>query len=115
MIYLDTHETQTIVVNGTNCTRFVFTNNQTQQTYTVDLLAVEINPLGQRKQLSFLLKWTDTATDTGTGIVNGVNIIRVPAGEYNYTLGEVCGIMKLVSAAGGTVYSSESINKVYNG
>ena len=116
MIYLNTHSVTTVTVNGTTCTEFQFTNNQTEETFSIDLWAVGINPLGKRKQLTFLLQWTNTTTDMGATVEDGVNCIRVPQGEYNYTLGDVCGIMKLTETnGGGSVYQSDDINTVYNG
>lgn len=115
MIYISDHNVNAVTVNGTTDTAFVFTNNQTHETYSVDLWAVGINPLGRRRQLTFLLQWIDADTDTGAGVENGVNIIRVPRGEYDYSLGSVKGLMKLVDGEGGTTYETQDKNIVYNG
>lgn len=115
MIYLNTYNTTLITVNGTTDNTFTFTNNQTNQTYKMNLWPVGLLPFQSgRKQLTFYLNWTN-GTDIHTEVAEGINYIEVPQGEYNYTLGDVSGIMKLVAPVEVTTYENENQNKVYNG
>lgn len=114
MIYLDSHETTLITVNGTTSTEFEFVSNQTQQSYTINLWPVGITPVSDRKQISFLLQWNAPA-DPSTSVSDGINYIQVPSGEYTYTLGDVTGLMKLVDKSDPTTYENNTENIVYNG
>jgi hypothetical protein len=114
MIYLDSHETTLITVNGTTSTEFEFVSNQTQQSYKIDLWTVGITPTSSRKQISFLLQW-DSPADPSTSVSEGINFLHVPSGEYTYTLGDVTGLMKLVDKSDPTTYENNTENIVYNG
>lgn len=114
MIYLDSHETTLITVNGTTSTEFEFVSNQTQQSYTMNLWPVGITPVSDRRQITFLLQWNAPA-DPSTSVSDGINYIQVPSGEYTYTLGDVKGLMKLVDKSDPTTYENNTENIVYNG
>jgi hypothetical protein len=116
MIYLNTYNTTLVTVNGTTDTTFTFTNNQTNQSYTIDLWVVGMLPNGSaRKQVSFYLNWTNGTSNEPTKVIDGINYIEVPQGEYNYMLGDTMGIMKLVAPVEVTTYENQNQNKVYNG
>ena len=145
MIYLDSHDTTFVTVNGTTSTEFEFVNNQTQQKYTMNLWPVIYDycqPRG-RRDCSFMLKWFSTPEQIDefftqsyfdahddmynaeafreifkqekTAKIEGFNFIYCPAGEYNFDLGGVKGIMKLVDKSDPTTYENNTNNIVYNG
>lgn len=117
MIYLNSHDTTMVTVNGTTSTDFSFTNNQSQQTYNIDLWTVGLNTTSNRKQITFMLQWDETPADPPTNVSDGVNYIHVPSGEYNYSLGDVKGLMKLVDPVSEpTTYENNDDNSIiYNG
>ena len=115
MIYISEHTPQLITVNGTTETDFSFTNNQTQQEYKLDLWTVGITPISARKQISFLLQWNDTTANPPTSVNDGINYINVPSGEYNFKVGEVCGLMILKGTPAPATYDNKTNNIVYNG
>lgn len=117
MLYISTTDTETLLtINGTYDTALKLINNQTLQEYNIDLSIVSLNVNSRRKQISFVISWTNTATsETPTYVENGVNYIQVPAGEYSYQVGNVCGLMILKDPTINTTYDSTNNNIVYNG
>lgn len=104
-------------INGTNSTTFKFTNNQTNEEYTIDLWTVGINLSTTRKQITFLLHWETAPTNPPTRVEDGVNYINVPNGEYNYECGNVKGLMRLVEpVTEPTTYeNNDEKSVIYNG
>lgn len=117
MLYISTTETETLLtINGTYDTALKFINNQTLQEYNIDLSIVSLNANSRRKQISFVMSWTNTATsETPAYVEDGVNYLEVPAGEYSYQVGNVCGLMILKDPTDPTTYNSNPNNIVYNG
>lgn len=115
MIYVSTHSAQVVVVTGTTSTEFTFTNNQTQETYSVDLQAIGITPNGERKQTAFLVQWVNSERERSAEVIDNVLVMKLPSGEYNFELGCVNGLMMLMEDADRTTYENDSNNMVYNG
>lgn len=117
MLYISVTDTpQLLTINGTCDTALKLINNQTRQEYYIDLSIVSLNVNSKRKQISFVMSWTNTATsETPAYVDNGVNYLEVPAGEYSYQVGDVCGLMILKDPTTQTTYDSTNNNIVYNG
>lgn len=117
MLYISTTDTATLLtINGTYDTALKLINNQTRQEYNIDLSIVSLNVNSRRKQISFVMSWKNTATsETPTYVEDGVNYIEVPAGEYSYHVGSVCGLMMLKDPTDPTTYNLNPTNIVYNG
>lgn len=117
MIYVSDNTAHLITINGTTDTNFCFVNNQTLQRYELNLWVVSICPNISRKQISFMLQWNNIAqAETPTAVVDGINILNIPAGEYTY---DVCGVKGLMilkaKQENGITYDNEQKNIVYNG
>lgn len=117
MIYLSRHTPTLVTINDTTDNHLVFTNNQTQRVYEIDLRIVGIGTSPSRRQISFLLEWGETPDeDTPTAVIDGANRINVIGGEYNYQIGDCKGLMILKEEGkDNTIYRQKQTNIVYNG
>lgn len=139
MIYINTPNTNKLVtINGTESTEMELINNQTKQTYNIDLTPLYYQRQFEftRKELNIMIYWvTDISTINNVRIkggqttawlkfqieshtlfpFEGVNYLYIGNGEYTYTIDEVKGLMKLVSSPTQQVYQNNENNIVYKG